>query len=215
MYEDKDLDKMIEEQKNQSTQEKVEPSESTNKKEEKIDPERELYVKSLAEAEAKEKAELLKNPTQALDYKLSESLADTIENSSTVKTKVANTAQKIVDKGLKAQENKADASVIDSEDETLEADFRKNKNEYLYHGIDHKIDKQWKRNIIHLINDIWFVIWAIISCFSIVPVSTFLSRIQALSGFIKGVAIILGIVLLIACLGGLTIMCLRWAEVIN
>ena len=112
-------------------------------------------------------------------------------------------------KGLKAQENKATAQVISSEDETIKADFDKNKDEYLYHGIDHKIDAKWKRTMLLRINDVWFVIWAIISCFTIVPVSTFLSRIKALKGIVKGVAIVLGICLILAILGGVTYAILR------
>lgn len=209
MVEDKELDQMMEKRDGEPTNKKSNAENCSQ------NLERELYLKARAEAEAKEKAEILKNPEKALNVKLSESLASTIENSKEVADKVSNTANKIVDKGLQAQENKAVAGVIDSEDETLEADFRKNRYEYLYHGIDHKIDKQWKRNIIHIINDIWFVIWALVSCFSIVPVSTFLSRIKALKGFIKGVAIVLGIVLLLACLAGLTYMCLKWCGVIK
>lgn len=179
------------------------------------DIEQELLIKARAEAEAKEKAKIVSDPTTALNVKLSATMADKIDKSEEVAGKIADTVDKIVDKGLKAQENRVEAIVIDSEDETLEADFRKNKSEYLYHGIDHKIDKAWKRNLLHIINDIWFVIWAIVSCFTIVPVSTFLSRIKALSGFIKGVAIVLGILLLLACLGGLTYMCLKWCGVIQ
>ena len=110
---------------------------------------------------------------------------------------------------MKAQENKATAQVISSEDETIKADFDKNKDEYLYHGIDHKIDAKWKRTMLLRINDVWFVIWAIISCFTIVPVSTFLSRIKALKGIVKGVAIVLGICLILAILGGVTYAILR------
>lgn len=210
MVEDKELDQIME---NRNV-EAAKTTKSTDEERSKT-TEREMYLKARAEAEAKEKAEILKNPEKALNVKLSESLASTIENSKVVAEKVNDTANKIVNKGLQAQENKAEASVIDSEDETLEADFRKNQYEYLYHGIDHKIDKQWKRNLIHIINDIWFVIWTIVSCFSIVPVSTFLSRIKALKGFIKGVAIVLGIVLLLACLAGLTYMCLKWCGIIK
>jgi maltodextrin utilization protein YvdJ len=93
----------------------------------------------------------------------------------------------------------------ESEDELLTADFEKYKNEYLYHGIDHKVDKKWKKNLLLIINDIWFVIWAVISMFTIVPVSTFLSRIKALSGFIRVVAVTLGVLLLLTCLFGLTL----------
>lgn len=170
----------------------------------KEDKAKEEYAKARAVAEVKETSAIVQDSTKALQTKLNQKVAEHIDTSEKVASKIEETADKLVDKGLKAQENRAVASVIKSEDETLEADFEKNKQEYLYHGINHKIDKQWKRNLIHIINDIWFVIWAIVSAFTIVPVSTFLSRIAALKGFMKGVALVLGIAMLIAVLGGFT-----------
>lgn len=173
-----------------------------------------IKVEAKANAEAKEMSNIIQDPTKALQTKLNMKVAEHIDNSQMVAEKIEQTADKLVDKGLKVQENKAVANVILSEDETLEADFQKNKDEYLYHGIDHKIDKEWKRKILHTINDIWFVIWAIVSFFTIVPVSTFLSRVKALKGIVKGVAIVLGILLLLGCLTGLTFACLKWSGLI-
>ena len=175
----------------------------------------EAYGRAKAEAETKEMAIIAQDPTKALQTKLNLKVAEHIDNSQQVAEKIEQTADKLVDRGLKVQENKAVANVILSEDETLEADFQKNKDEYLFHGINHKIDKEWKRRIIHIINDIWFVIWAFVSCFTLVPVSTFLSRVGALKGFMKGVALVLGITMLLACLGGLTYCCLCWTGVIH
>ena len=171
------------------------------------------YARAKAEAETKEISLIAQDPNKAVKVKLSEKLVKSLDNA-VVDEKVEHTAQKIVDKGLEEQENLADAGVIASEDATLVADFQKNKDEYLYHGINHKVDKKWKRKLLHTINDIWFVIWAIVSCFTIVPISTFLSRIGALKGFMKGVAMVLGIVMLLACLGGLTYGCLKWTGVV-
>lgn len=181
-----------------------------------LDEEKEKeYVKAKAEAEAKETSLIAQDPTKALQTKLNLKVADCIDKSPDVTEKIDKTTNILVDKGLKTQENKAIAQVILSEDETLEADFQKNQDEYMYHGINHKIDKKWKRNMLHIINDIWFVIWAIVSCFTIVPVSTFLSRIGALKGFMKGVALVLGIIMLLACLCGLTFACLKWTGIIG
>lgn len=173
------------------------------------------YEKAKAEAEVKEMSVIAQDPQRVIGVKLSEKLAKEIETSAEVDKKVAETTQILVDKGLEEQQNKATASVTNSENAELEADYTKYKDEYLYHGIDHKIDKKWKRKLLLFINDIWFVIWAIVSFFTIVPVSTFLSRIKALSGFIKGVAVVLGILLGLACLFGLTYGCLKWTGVIN
>jgi hypothetical protein len=175
----------------------------------------EAYAKARAETEVKEMSVIAQNPQKAIQYKLGEKLAKEIENSAEVDEKVAKTTQILVDKGLEEQHNKAVASVINSENETLEADFEKYKAEYLYHGINHKIDKKWKRQLLLIINDFWFIIWALVSLFTIVPVSTFLSRIKALSGFIKFVAIMIGVILGLACLAGLTYACLKWCGVIK
>ena len=173
------------------------------------------YARAKAEAEVKEMSVIAQDPTKSLQTKLNLKVAEHIEHSQEVAEKIETTADKLVDRGLKVQENKAVASVILSEDETLEADFQKNKEEYLYHGIDHKIDKEWKRRIIHVINDIWFVVWAIVSCFTLVPVSTFLSRIKAMKGIMKGVAVVVGILLLLSCLIGLTFVVLKWSGITN
>lgn len=175
----------------------------------------EAYAKAKAETEVKEMSAIVQSPQKALNAKLSDKIGREIEQSEEVDKKVAETTQILVDKGLEEQRNKAVASVINSENETIEADFNKHKDEYLYHGIDHKIDKKWKRDLLLIINDFWFIIWAIVSCFTIVPVSTFLSRIKALSGFIKAVAIVIGILLSLACLTGLTYACLKWCGVLK
>lgn len=201
-----EVDKIVEERIKQKEEDKAKAE-----AEEKAQAE---YMRAKAEAEVKETSLIAQDSDKAIQTKLNLKVAEHIDTSQAVAEKIEQTADKLVDKGLKVQENKADASVILSEDETLEADFKKNEKEYLYHGINHKIDKKWKRNIIHIINDIWFVIWAIVSCFTIVPVSTFLSRIGALKGFMKGVALVLGILMLLACLGGLTYGCLKWTGVI-
>lgn len=175
----------------------------------------EAYAKTRAETEVKEMSAIIQSPQKALNAKLSDKIGKEIEQSEEVDKKVAETTQILVDKGLEEQRNKAVASVINSENETIEADFNKHKDEYLYHGIDHKIDKKWKRDLLLIINDFWFIIWAIVSCFTIVPVSTFLSRVKALSGFIKAVAIVIGILLSLACLTGLTYACLKWCGVLK
>lgn len=181
----------------------------------KVQSQNEAYAKAKAESETKELANIVTDPSKTLNTKLSQKLAEKIDTSKEVDEKVAETTELLVDKGLQAQKNKATASVILSEDETLEADYQKNKDEYMYHGIDHKIDKEWKRKIIHIINDIWFVIWAFVGFFTIVPVSTFLSRVKALKGIVKGLAIVLGILMLLSILAGLTYATLKWSGVIH
>ena len=177
---------------------------------EKIQQQKEIeYAKAKAESETQALADIVTDTNKTLQTKLNTKLAQHIDTNQEVAEKIEKTATKLVDKGLEVQDNKATASIVKSEDEVLQADFEKYKDEYLYHGIDHKIDKKWKKTLVLTINDIWFVIWAIISCFTIVPVSTFLSRIKALSGFIRAVAVTLGVLLLLGCLFGLTVFVLR------
>ena len=175
----------------------------------------EAYAKAKAETEVKEMSSIIQSPQKALNAKLSDKIGKEIEQSEEVDKKVAETTQILVDKGLEEQRNKAVASVINSENETIEADFNKHKDEYLYHGIAHKIDKKWKRNLILFLNDIWFVALAILSFFTIVPFSMFLARIAALKGFIKGVAITVGTLCLLAIVGGLTYASLKWCGVLK
>lgn len=169
----------------------------------------EVYAETRAIAEVKATADILEDSTKALQTKLNQKVAEYIENSEEVANKINETGARLVDKGLEAQENQADAQITKSEDAKIDADFSKNKSEYLYHGIDHKIVEKWKRNLLLIINDIWFVIWAIVSLFTIVPVSTFLSRIKALKGIVKGCAVAIGIVMLLAILVGITFAVLR------
>lgn len=174
----------------------------------------ELEAKAKAEANAREMSTIVQDPNKALMTKLNSKVAEYIDGSEEVDAKVKDNANLLVDSGLKVQKNEVQASVVKSEDSIMEADFNKHKNEYMYHGIDHKIDAEWKKKILLTINDIWFVIWAIVSFFTIVPVSTFLSRIKALKGIVKGVAIVLGVLLGLGCLTGLTFACLKWSGLI-
>ena len=175
----------------------------------------ETYAKQKAESETNAMVDISTDTNKTLQLKLNQKLATHIDNDQAVAEKIEETANKLVDKGLQVQTNKADASIIDSQSDINTADFKKNEAEYMYHGIDHPIDKDWKRKILHTINDIWFVIWAFVSFFTIVPVSTFLSRIKALKGIVKGVAIVLGILMLLACLAGLTVFCLKSVGVVR
>lgn len=152
----------------------------------------EAYAKAKAEAEVKEMSEIAQDPQKTIQVKLAQKLASEIENSERVDKKVADTTQKLVHKGLEEQQNKVETSVTNSENEKFEASFQKNKDEYIHHGINHKVDKRWKERMILFINDIWFVIWAVISGFTIVPVSTFTKRVKALKGLTKFVAVVVG-----------------------
>lgn len=167
------------------------------------------YESARAAAEVQATKEIVANPTTAVKVKISERIAKRIDESKEIAAKIDATADRITEKDLQAEENHADAAVTRSENGKSEADFEKNKNEYLYHGIDHKIAEKWKRNLLLGINNFWFVVFAIASFFTIVPISTFMSRVKALKGIVKGFAITLGVLCLIAVICGITYAILR------
>lgn len=175
----------------------------------------EAYAREKARSETQAMLEVTQDTNKTLRMKLNQKVADHIETDEKVAIRVEETANKLVDKGLEVQSNEAIASVMSSQDAIMEADFKKNAKEYKYHGIDHKIDKQWKRTLIMVENDIWFVIWAIIGLFTFVPVSIFLDRIRVLSGFVRWVAIFFGVILGLACLAGFTYWVLNITGVTN
>ena len=175
----------------------------------------EAYAIEKAKQETNALMNIANDTSKTLQVKLNQKLANHIETDGKVAERLEETANKLVEKGLQAQDNQATASVMASEDAVMEEDFKKNCKEYKYHGIDHKIDKQWKRTAIMVVNDIWFVIWLIVGAFTFVGISTFLDRIRVLSGFVKWVAVCLGIVLGLASLTGLTYLVLNLTGVIN
>lgn len=175
----------------------------------------EAYAQEKAKSETNAIMEVAQDTNKTLKMKLNQKLATHIETDEKVAVRVEETANKLVEKGLEVQSNEAIASVMSSQDAIMEADFQKNAKEYKYHGIDHKIDKQWKRTLIMIENDIWFVIWAIVGLFTFVPVSIFLDRIRVLSGFVKWVAIFFGVILGLASLTGFTYWILNITGVIT
>lgn len=152
----------------------------------------EAYAKARAEAEVKEISLIAQDPQKTIQAKLAEKLAVEIQNSEAVDKKVADTTQKLVSKGLEEQQNKVETSVTNSENEKFEASFAKNKEEYIHHGINTKLDARWKEKLLLAINNVWFVVWAVISGFTVVPVSTFTKRVKALRGLTKFVAVVVG-----------------------
>lgn len=190
----------------------IEPPKEIPKETESADS---VYAKARAETEVKEMSAIIQSPQKALNAKLSDKIGKEIESSEEVDRKVAETTQILVDKGLEEQRNKAVAAVTNSENEKIEADYQKHKNQYLYHGIDHKLDKVWKQKMTLFINDIWFVILAIIGGVTVVPVSMIIARISALKGFVKGLAVIVAIALGVVVLGALTFGCLKWTGVLK
>lgn len=165
------------------------------------------------EVKAKAMVDLVTDPKKAIRANISGKIQEKIQTDSTVQERLGKTADTIIDKNLSSEQNKAVAEHITSEDEINEANFEKYKNEYSHFGILTKVDKLWKTKIISVMNDFWFVIFAIISFFTIVPVSIFVERLRALKGFVKAVFIILGCLLVAGILFGLIVLILHFAGI--
>ena len=165
------------------------------------------------EVKAKAMVDLVSDPKKAIRANISGKIQEKIQTDSTVQERLGKTADTIIDKNLSSEQNKAVAEHITSEDEINEANFEKYKNEYSHFGILTKVDKPWKTKIISIMNDFWFVIFAIISFFTIVPVSIFVERLSALTGFVKAVFVILGCLLVAGILFGLIVLILHFAGI--
>lgn len=162
---------------------------------------------------AKAMADLVSDPKKMIRTNISGKIQEKIQTDDTVQERLGKTADTIIDRNLSSEQNKAIADNISSENDINEANFEKYKNEYSHFGIVTKVDKPWKTKIISVINDFWFIIFAIISFFTIVPVSIFIERLRALKGFVKAVFIILGCLLIAGVLFGLIVLIFHFAGI--
>lgn len=162
---------------------------------------------------AKAMADLVSDPKKMIRTNISGKIQEKIQTDDTVQERLGKTADTIIDRNLSSEQNKAIADNISSENDINEANFEKYKNEYSHFGIVTKVDKPWKTKIISVINDFWFIIFAIISFFTIVPVSIFIERLSALKGFVKAVFIILGCLLIAGVLFGLIVLIFHFAGI--
>lgn len=172
------------------------------------------YAKAKGEAEAKEMSLIAQDTNKALQTKLNLQLANHVETSPEVAEKVKLTATKLVDKGLEIQDNKVEKELKETEKEKNVAEFELDEDNYRAFGQSIAPSKTWKKKLIELGSDFWFVILYIISFFTIAPFYFFIKEIKTQSGVLKFVAIAVGVLLLLGCLGGLTYGCLDWTGVI-
>lgn len=173
------------------------------------------YARAKGEAEAREMSLIAQDTSKALQTKLNMQLANHIETSAEVTEKVKQTATKLVDKGLEIQDNKVEKELKETEKEKNAAEFELEEDNYRAFGQSTAPSKQWKKKMIELGSDFWFVILYAISFFTIAPFYFFIKEIKTQSGILKFVAIFVGVLLLLACLTGLTFACLKWTGVIG
>lgn len=172
------------------------------------------YAKSKAEAEAKELSIIAQDTSKALQTKLNSKVAEYIDKSPQVAEKIEKTADILVEKGLKAQEHKVNADLKDSEKKENDAEFGLDEDNYRAFGQDTAPKKKWKKKMIEIGNDFWFIVIYIICFFSLAPFYNFTKIIKTQSGVLKVVAILVGVSMLLACLGGLTYACLKWSGIV-
>lgn len=172
------------------------------------------YAKAKAEAETKEQALIIQDTNKALQTKLNMEVVNHIETSSEVVEKVKQTANKLVDKGLEIQDNKVEKELKETEKEKNAAEFELEADNYRAFGQSTAPTKNWKKKMIEYGSDFWFVVLYIISFFTIAPFYFFIKEIKTQSGILKFVAILVGSLLLLGCLTGLTFACLKWTGVL-
>lgn len=173
------------------------------------------YAKAKAEAEIKEQSLIIQDPNKALQTKLNLKVAEHIDNSKDVAEKISQTADKLVQKGLETQEHKVNKELKKSEKEENQAEFELDEDNYRAFGQETAPRKNWKKKMIEIGNDFWFVVIFIVCFWSLAPFYNFTKVIKTQRGILKFVAILTGVLMLLACLGGLTYWILNITGVIK
>ncbi len=187
---------------------------------EQIRQEMELEIKkeearAKAEAETMALAEIAQDPNKAIKSKINTQVAQFIGNSDVAKEKIEETAGKVLAQGLQAYQNQVDKDYLDTQHEKNKSEFKLDEDSYRAFGKDNCPKETWKKRMIQVGNDFWFVVLFIVCFFSLAPFYSFLKIIKTQSGVLKVIAVIIGVVLLLGILAGLTYGCLKWIGVIG
>lgn len=164
-----------------------------------IEVEGEAQTQVQANAQANAVAQIIVDPLKVVSTKISQTIGKKIADDPNINKKIDGVADKIIDDGIAANTANADAGRSNSEADAMLADFNKNKDEFLHHGINHKI-APWQSAMLLIMNSIWFVLISIVNFVTFLPISIVLSRIATLKGLLKGIAVTIAAVLLIAIL---------------
>ena len=184
------------------TLEEIEQEIADKKEQEKRNAE--VYAKAKAESETHEMSIIAQDTNKTLQTQLNSRLATHIKNDDIVSAKIEETANKLVDKGLKAQEKRVESDLKTAEKEERKAEFELSEDQYRAFGQDTAPKKTWQQKLIECGYDFWFVITYFVCFFTLAPFYIFLKIIKNQKGVLKFVAIAVGVVLLLAILGGLT-----------
>jgi hypothetical protein len=172
-------------------------------------------MKAKAEAEARELSLIAQDPNKALQTKLNMKVAEHIDKSQDVAEKINQTADKLVEKGLKTQEHKVNKELKESERDENKAEFELDEDNYRAFGQETAPRKGWKKKMIEIGNDFWFCCIFVICFFTLAPFYNFTKVIKTQNGILKFVAISTGVLMLLACLGGFTYWILNLTGVVR
>ena len=174
-------------------------------------------LRAIAQGKAavQEMANIAQDTNKALQVKLNTKVAQIIDTDGEIGEKLGSTADKLVDMGIKVQENKVDAEIKKTEKQKNEAEFELAEDQYRAAGLDKTPSRNWQKKMVEVMYDIWFVIIRIICFFTLTPFYIFMNVIKAQSGLLKFIAIVIGVVLLLICLGGLTLWVLNITQNFN
>lgn len=175
----------------------------------------EAYAREKAQQETKELSTIMQDTTKTLQVKLNQKAVQLIDTSPEIDKKIGDTTNTLVDIGLATQQNQVEAELKKSQKDKAQADFELNEDQYRAFGQDISPEETWKKTLIKWGYNFWFVVISLICFVSLAPFYIFMKVIKTQSGILRFVSIAIGVVLLLACLGGLTFACLKWANVIQ
>lgn len=175
----------------------------------------EAYARARAEAETKEVSTIVQDTSKTLQVKLNQKVANKIETSAEIDKKIDDTTEVLVNMGLETQQNQVETELKKSEKEKAKADFELNEDQFRAFGQDTSPKEEWKKKLIYLGYNFWFVVITFICFFTLAPFYIFTKVIKTQQGILRFVVIAVGVMLLLACLGGLTYGCLKWTGVIG
>ena len=183
--------------------------------EKEIETQQEIYVKAKAEAEAKEMALIAQDTDKTLKAKLNSQIAKRVDSDDDTKAKIDASADRLIEKGLQMQEKQINKQLKTAELEENKAEFELSEDQYKAFGQSIAPKKKWQKKLIEMGYDFWFCVMHLICFLTLAPFYIFLNVIKNQKGVLKFVAIFVGTMLLLICLGGLTYACLKWTGVIK
>ena len=182
---------------------------------EELTPMEELREIAKAKKEVEEISVIAQDTGKTLQVKLNSKVAQIIDTDAKIGEKLGSTADELVDMGIEVQKNKVDAERKKTEREKNQAEFELAEDQYRSAGLASTPSKLWQKKMVEWMYDFWFIIIRLICFFTLTPFYIFINVIKAQSGLLKFIAICVGVMLLLACLGGGTYWVLNATNVLQ